>query len=162
MDTYLRPNALLGIGIGFALLGASCGRRLQPSHTLSKEGELTRLSLQRQQEHLQLDERDSLTLDLVEEFLPQPQPSPNGSTLPKPQPRRWRGRVYRHRTTSASLRQTGAQRDSLRTTSQHQQTTSEPSAHPKASAWSAFVLGGSTSLLLLLALSVYLYLRYRR
>lgn len=162
MDTYLRPNVLLGIGLGLALFGASCGRRLHPSSVLSEESDLTRLSLQHQQEHLQQDERDSLTWELVEELLPQPHPSPSGSTLPPPPPRRWRGRAYRHRIASASLQQAGAQRDSLRSTSQHQQIATEPSAHLKTSAWSAFVLGGSTSLLLLLTLSVYLYLRYRR
>ena len=162
MDTYLRPNVLLGIGLGLALFGASCGRRLHPSSALSEESGLTRLSLQHQQEHLQQDERDSLIWELVEEPIPQPQPSPSGSTLPPPPPRRWQGRAYRHRITSESLQQAGAQWDSLRTTSQHQQTATEPSAHPKISAWSTFVLGGSTSLLLLLVLSVYLYLRYRR
>lgn len=151
---WLALGLLLGLG--------ACAHRTHPIHREATQAQQTRLTLERQQAQLLLDEHDSLTLDLREIFqfdsdsLPTPMPSP------RPYVRRLQGTLYRHRTTSAHERGQQLLRDSLQSTrEQTRQVVPTPLAK-QPSRLGTFLLGGGCTLLFLVILFTHLYLRYRR
>ena len=133
---------LLAIG-GSLLLGLmACSKRLHPAHSEQTHHELTQRRQQWITQLHRLDERDSLILDLTEELLPPPLP--------------------RHHTQIGSLIQQTKEQDSLHGRSQHFAQPLRPSSLPTSTSLHSFLLGGASTLLGLLILLVYLYLRHRK
>ena len=153
---------LLAIG-GSLLLGLmACSKRLHPAHSEQTHHELTQRRQQWITQLHQLDERDSLTLDLMEELLPPPLPRDSGQTRSTPALRHWHGTLFRHHTQIGSLIQQTKERDSLRRRSQHFAQPLRPASLPPSTSLHSFLIGGASSLLGLLILLVYLYLRHRK
>lgn len=153
---------LLAIG-GSLLLGLmACSKRLHPAHSEQTHHELTQRRQQWTTQLHRLDERDSLTLDLTEELLPPPLPRDSGQTHSTPALRHWHGTLSRHHTQIGSLIQQTKEQDSLHGRSQHFAQPLRPSSLPTSTSLHSFLLGGASTLLGLLILLVYLYLRHRK
>lgn len=153
---------LLAIG-GSLLLGLmACSKRLHPAHSGQTHHELTQRRQQWITQLHRLDERDSLTLDLTEELLPPPPPRDSGQTRSTPTLRHWHGTLSRHHSQIGSLIQQTEERDSLHGRSQHFVQPLRPSSLPTSTSLHSFLLGGASTLLGLLILLVYLYLRHRK
>ena len=134
---------LLAIGESLLLGLMACSKRLYPAHSEQTHHELTQRRQQWITQLHQLDERDSLTLDLTEELLPPPLSRDSGQTRSTPTLRHWHGTLSRHHTQIGSLIQRTKEQDSLHRRSQHFAQPLRPSSLPPSTASSSGVLAPS-------------------